>query len=64
MPSTTTLVAEVTNISEHCVWILIDHEERALPYSEFPWFKAGTIQQIFNVLRPTHDHLFFTFFRY
>ena len=29
--------------------MLIDDEELALPYSEFPWFKAATIQQILNV---------------
>ena len=58
MPGTTTLGAEVTNVSGHCVWMLIDDEELALPYSEFPWFKAGTIQQILNVLRPSTDHLY------
>lgn len=58
MLGSTTLEAEVTNVSRHCVWILLDDEELALPYSEFPWFKAATIQQIFNVLRPTADHLF------
>jgi hypothetical protein len=58
MPGTTILKAEVTNISGHCVWMLIDDEELALPYSEFPWFKAATIQQILNVLRPTADHLY------
>ena len=40
MPGTTTLGAEITNVSGHCVWILIDDEELALPYSEFPWFKT------------------------
>ena len=58
MPGTTTLGAEVTNVSGHCVWMLIDDEELALPYSEFPWFKAATIQQILNVLRPSPDHLY------
>jgi len=58
MLGTTTLGAEVTNVSGHCIWILLDDEELALPYSEFPWFKAATIQQILNVLRPTSDHLF------
>jgi len=58
MPRTTILEAEVTNVSGHCVWMLIDDEELALPYSEFPWFKAATIQQILNVLRPTADHLY------
>ena len=58
MPGTNTLTAEVTNVSGHCVWMLIDDEELALPYSEFPWFKTATIQQILNVLRPTPDHLY------
>jgi hypothetical protein len=31
MPETTTLNAEVTNVSQHCVWMLIDGEELALP---------------------------------
>jgi hypothetical protein len=44
MPGTTTLAAEVANVSGHCVWMLINDEELALPYSEFPWFKAATIQ--------------------
>lgn len=58
MLGTTTLGAEVTNVSGNYIWILLDDEEHALPYSEFPWFKDATIQQIFNVLRPTADHLF------
>ena len=58
MPGTTTLKAEVTNVSGHCVWILIDEEELALPCSEFPWFKSATILQILNVLRLTPEHLY------
>lgn len=58
MPGTDISGAEVTNVSGHCVWMLIDDEELALPYSEFPWFKAATIQQILNVLRPNSDHLY------
>jgi hypothetical protein len=38
--------------------MLIDDEELALPYSEFPWFKAATIQRFLKVLRPTADHLY------
>jgi len=36
MPGTTTLKAEVTNVSGHCAWIPIDDEELALPCSELP----------------------------
>ena len=57
MPGTTTLAAEVTNVSSHSIWLLVDEEELALPYPEFPWFKAATIQQIINVLRPSAEHL-------
>jgi hypothetical protein len=39
MPGTTTLAAEVTNVSGHCVWMLIDDEELALPYWSFPGLK-------------------------
>ena len=58
MSEATILGAEITNVSGHCVWVLIDDEELTLPYSEFPWFKSATIQQILNVLRPTADHLY------
>jgi hypothetical protein len=58
MPGTTALAAHVTNISGHCIWLLVDDEELALPNSEFPWFNAATIQQIINVLRPTAEHLY------
>ncbi|MFM7313367.1 MAG: DUF2442 domain-containing protein [Cyanobium sp.] len=58
MPGTTILAAEVTNVSAHCIWMLLDGEELALPYSVFPWFQTATIQQIFHVLRPTADHLY------
>ena len=58
MPGTTTLGAEVTNVSGHCIWMLIDDEELVLTCSDFPWLKTATIQQILNVLRPTADHLY------
>jgi hypothetical protein len=58
MPGTTTLGAEVTNVSRHCLWVLVDEEELVIPYSVFPWFKGGTIEQVVNVLRPSPDHLY------
>ena len=58
MPGTTTLAAKVTNLSSHGIWVLVDDEELALPYSEFPWFRAATIQKLINVLRPTAEHLY------
>jgi len=52
------LEAEVTNISMHCFWLLLGDEELAVPFSDFPWFKQATIEQISNVQRPTVDHLY------
>ncbi|WP_255142770.1 DUF2442 domain-containing protein [Synechococcus sp. EJ6-Ellesmere] len=53
-----TLGAEVTNISGHCLWVLVDDEELALPFSEFPWFRSATIDQVLNVVRPSGPHLY------
>ena len=58
MPGTIALDAEVTNISGHCLWVLVDDEELALPFSEFPWFRSATIDQILNVVRPSGSHLY------
>ena len=58
MPGTITLGAEVTNVSKHCFWLLLEDEELAVPFSEFPWFKKATIEQLADVQRPTEDHLY------
>lgn len=58
MPGTVTLDAEVTNVSTHCLWLLLGDEELAVPFSEFPWFKKATIEQLSDVQRPTPDHLY------
>jgi hypothetical protein len=58
MTGANTYHAEATNVSRHYVWMLIEDKELALPDSEFPWFKAATMQQILNVFRPTAEHLY------
>ena len=58
MPGTSILAAEVTNVSPHCFWLLLGDEELAVPFSEFPWFKNATIEQLSEVRRPTEDHLY------
>ena len=52
------LRAEVTNVSPHCLWVLLDDEELAIPFSDFPWFKSATIAQLIRVERPTKNHLY------
>ena len=58
MPGSATSAAEVTNISQHGFWMLIDDEELFLPFEEFPWFKQATVQAILRLERPTPGHLY------
>ena len=57
MPGTATSAAEVTNISKHGFWMLIDDRELFLPFEDFPWFKQSTIDAILRVERPVPGHL-------
>ena len=57
MPGTTTSPAEVTNISQHGFWLLLDDQELFLPFEEYPWFKRAAIEEILRVDRPQPDHL-------
>jgi len=58
MPGTTTLEAEVTNISKHCFWLLLGNEELAVAFKDFPWFKNATVEQITDVQWQSLDHLY------
>lgn len=59
MPGTSTSrPIEVSNISAHGVWILVDDRELFLPYEEFPWFKDATVAEILRVERPQPHHLY------
>ena len=57
MPGTATSAAEVTNISRHGFWILVDDREFFLPFEDFPWFKQSTIDAILRVERPAPGRL-------
>ena len=52
-----TLTAAVTNVSGHRFWLLFGDEVLAVPYTEFPWFKKATIEQLSDLQRLTEDHL-------
>jgi hypothetical protein len=58
MPGSATLTVEVTNISRHGFWMLVDERELFIPFSEFPWFKNATIDAILRLERPTPTHLY------
>jgi hypothetical protein len=57
MPGAATLEAEVTNISQHGFWLLLDDRELFLAFEEFPWFKQAPVAAILLVQRPTPGHL-------
>ena len=50
-------VAEVQNISQHGIWILVDQEEFFLDFSNYPWFQDATINQIYDVQYFHQKHL-------
>jgi len=57
MPGTATLQAEVTNISRHGFWLLLDERELFLSFEEYPWFKRAPVEAILRLDRPQPDHL-------
>jgi len=58
MPGPGTSVAEVTHVSRHGFWLLLDAEELLVPFASFPWFRQATIDQLEDVQWPTADHLY------
>ena len=57
-PGASTSEVEVTNISNHGFWLLLEAEELFVPFSEFPWFKDAPVGQITKVERPQPHHLY------
>lgn len=49
---------EITNISRHGFWLLLEDEELFLPFSEFPWFRDVAVGKILCVERPSPHHLY------
>jgi hypothetical protein len=58
MPGRDASAAEITHISKHGFWVLLGDEELLLPFSEFPWFRRATVDQLCDVEWPTPDHLY------
>jgi len=52
------LEVEVTNISAHGFWLMIDDEEFFLPFDDFPWFREAKINEITNVNLLSEQHLY------
>ena len=47
--------AEIQNISNHGIWVLVNGQEFFMPFTEFPWFLKATVEQIYN-LEFFHGH--------
>jgi hypothetical protein len=58
MPGSVISEAEVTNISRHGFWLLVDERELFLPFDEFPWFRCAAVGGILGVERPHPTHLY------
>ena len=56
MHGSRTSVAEITHVSKHGFWLLLDQEELLVPFLEFPWFKQATIEQLSEVQWPSPNH--------
>ncbi len=52
------LTVEVTNISQHGLWLLVADRELFLAYSDFPWFKDAPIGKVLKVKQPTPGHFY------
>ena len=53
-----TSLVEVTNVSKHGFWLLLEERERFLSFEDFPWFREATIGQLCNVELPHPHHLY------
>ena len=40
---------EVTQISKHGIWLLLQGKEHLLSFEDFPWFKEASVSAIQNV---------------
>ncbi len=47
--------AEIQNVSNHGIWVLVNNQEFFMPFEEFPWFLKATIKEIYN-LKLLHGH--------
>jgi len=49
--------AEVQNISNQGIWVLVNDQEFFMPFKDFPWFLQATIAQIYNLKMFHGKHL-------
>ena len=57
-PGRNTSELEVTNISLHGFWILVNEKEYFLSFTSFPWFRQAKLDDILNVELFKNHHLY------
>lgn len=50
-------MAEVTHISRHGIWLLLDNKELFLPHDDYPEFQDADAERVRNVQRLRFNHL-------
>ena len=58
LPGKDTLGIEVTNVSRHGFWLLIEERELFVPFDKFPWFQDVPIRHLLRVEQPHPTHLY------
>jgi len=48
---------ELSNVSVHGMWLLVDDRELYLRFDDFPWFREASIGALANIERPSARHL-------
>ena len=49
---------EVTNVSQHGLWLLLGREELFLPFEQFPWFQNAPIGKVLRVEQLSAQHVY------
>lgn len=57
-PGASTSAAEITNISQHGFWMLIEGHEFFVPFRDFPWFKDAPVSALLKVELPHAGHVY------
>jgi hypothetical protein len=49
---------EVTQVSKHGIWLLLEEKEYFLSFANFRWFKDASVSAIHNVELLSEHHLY------
>ena len=56
-PGQSTSAVEVTNVSPHGFWLLVEQREYFVRFTDFPWFRDATIAELMRVELPSPRRL-------